>query len=828
MDYIYEVFTQMNKDDLEKKSLKEEKVSLKEGTSASHLEELIKQLNSPLDIDGEEFESEFNFELKEEDGTLFLYDTKENYTINYEEDQYYMYQEFVAEFGGRMPEVLDKITPQIIEAVKADFGKDAYVEWENNVRMIIVKDNPISEAFKGDFEDFEDYAEENLPHEARYKDTHMNPKNKKLFWLAQENIYEDEARKIARLFCKYFKEESEGKQYDLTVSSRDYGNKFQITFKSIGGKCKIIKIKENNESLNNKLEETIEKHDVLNPLLWDENKELKPEIKEKIKAIVDYFVDNLKEDNIKFNIKDIVILGSNCSYNYNPDSDLDVHIIADSKELECPDDLYTVVYSAYRSIFNNKYDIMIKGIPVELYIEMDEVKNASKGVYSLNTGWIKEPVQEEIPDIDQEEFDKEFKKWENRYLNIIKDEEVPEGELVQDIIEEEPMVSTPEEEIQENLKEEFMTVSEDSLKDLELKFSEAGFEITSKKEYLDWFSENTKTIHYQILSKEGNQTKETFDEKIEIIDKILDDFEDITGSPCTFNMGLQKDGFISAGIDCRPIYYKPGEDFIPTKPTTLKFRDGEPADDDTKAELKAISDKMGQDVSSFIPLDKKKYESMSNESLESSKIEEIEAFIKDVYDLRKSSIAEEGEYGIGNLVFKELRNLDYINNLKLLKIDLKTKELSLEQLEESLLQDYSFIHRDLVKRYGEKFYDYIDEYLSIPEIAKTEDYSKIIFTKEGWEKFISWCNKNKGTNYKTINDSSYLDQLEEAKKKKDKYYQHKQHWGLPAFITKPSFWKTYDEIEKEATITTTPTTPTIVATSTDVPVSGDNSGPTSQ
>lgn len=58
----------------------------------------------------------------------------------------------------------------------------------------------------------------------------------------------------------------------------------------------------------------------------------------------------------------------------------------------------------------------------------------------------------------------------------------------------------------------------------------------------------------------------------------------------------------------------------------------------------------------------------------------IEAFMTDVYDLRKSSIADEGEYGLGNLVFKELRSLGYLDNLRDVKREISDKELSLEGL----------------------------------------------------------------------------------------------------------------------------------------------------
>ena len=117
------------------------------------------------------------------------------------------------------------------------------------------------------------------------------------------------------------------------------------------------------------VDEDIEVHDALNPALFDGD-ELKPEVKEAVKRIADEFVDMLRQDGIKFRLKDIVLVGSNMSYNYTKDSDLDIHLIVDSKTLHCPDGLYPMLYSAYRSMFNSKYDITIKGIPAEVYVEV--------------------------------------------------------------------------------------------------------------------------------------------------------------------------------------------------------------------------------------------------------------------------------------------------------------------------------------------------------------------------------------------------------------------------------------------------------------------------
>lgn len=168
------------------------------------------------------------------------------------------------------------------------------------------------------------------------------------------------------------------------------------------------------------IEEDIEKHDTLNPKLFN-GEELKPEVKETIEKIAKTFIDELGNDGIKFDLKDIVLLGSNVSYNYTKDSDLDIHLIADSKNLHCPDELYPLLYSAYRSMFNHNYNIKINGIPAEIYVEMDKAQARSNGIYSLRDGWLKKPVQTNIPDLDKEAFDKLFKEWEDRYFDLIEE-----------------------------------------------------------------------------------------------------------------------------------------------------------------------------------------------------------------------------------------------------------------------------------------------------------------------------------------------------------------------------------------------------------------------
>ena len=63
-------------------------------------------------------------------------------------------------------------------------------------------------------------------------------------------------------------------------------------------------------------------------------------------------------------------------------------------------------------------------------------------------------------------------------------------------------------------------------------------------------------------------------------------------------------------------------------------------------------------------------------------LDKVDAFIDDVYLLRKSSIMTDGEYAKGNMVFKELRNNGYLDKLKELKVKLTEKELVVEKVEE--------------------------------------------------------------------------------------------------------------------------------------------------
>lgn len=162
----------------------------------------------------------------------------------------------------------------------------------------------------------------------------------------------------------------------------------------------------------------IKAHNTLNPKIWKDF-ELKEEVREKINDIVQIFTDNMKSDNIDINISDIWILGSNASYNYNENSDLDVHIMVDTTSSTIDSKVLSKIYMSYRNLFKNIYSPKIKGIPVEVYVEdINTSQNASEGIYSLAVGWKKKPHKEDIK-INSKEINAKYDYYIDEFNSLI-------------------------------------------------------------------------------------------------------------------------------------------------------------------------------------------------------------------------------------------------------------------------------------------------------------------------------------------------------------------------------------------------------------------------
>ena len=178
------------------------------------------------------------------------------------------------------------------------------------------------------------------------------------------------------------------------------------------------------------MNEAIEKHNELNQKLFDGD-HLKSEVREKAEEIINEFLKILAEDEVKLIVRDVILTGSNASYNYTKDSDIDLHIIADTKSFEESADVYAKLYRAYGRIFGNKFEISFYGIPVEIYVETESNPVVSNGIYSVMFDkWVKEPSAIAIPEIDQKAINKAAKPWIDEAKALIKevDDNVADGE----------------------------------------------------------------------------------------------------------------------------------------------------------------------------------------------------------------------------------------------------------------------------------------------------------------------------------------------------------------------------------------------------------------
>lgn len=147
--------------------------------------------------------------------------------------------------------------------------------------------------------------------------------------------------------------------------------------------------------------EEIELHDALNPKLWDGDI-LKEDVKFKLIDIVNKYIEE-SEILTQEDVIDVEIVGSNASYNYTADSDLDLHLVVNMQDVTCDPALMQLACNSEKSLFNKRYDLSIHGIPVEIYVEDVNASTVSSGVYSLyKDEWIKYPDKIYIPDYEND------------------------------------------------------------------------------------------------------------------------------------------------------------------------------------------------------------------------------------------------------------------------------------------------------------------------------------------------------------------------------------------------------------------------------------------
>ena len=150
-----------------------------------------------------------------------------------------------------------------------------------------------------------------------------------------------------------------------------------------------------------------EQHDQLNPKLWVNDDQLRSEVKTALIKIARDFVNYV---DIPFEVSDLVLTGSQLGYYYTQHSDLDLHLIVDFSTVDC-DREAAELFDTKRLLYKKQYDINIRGIPVEVYIE-DSNYPAVSATYSLgDDNWITRPSAQQDQNINVKEIEKMTKVW---------------------------------------------------------------------------------------------------------------------------------------------------------------------------------------------------------------------------------------------------------------------------------------------------------------------------------------------------------------------------------------------------------------------------------
>ena len=248
-------------------------------------------------------------------------------------------------------------------------------------------------------------------------------------------------------------------------------------------------IEQLNENTSTELTEAIEKHQTLNNKLFTKDGVLKDRVREKMLEVVDEFLADLKEQDIKIKVDDILMIGSNASYNYTKDSDIDLHILANANAANYDADIAAALYGAYRTIFNKNLEISLYDIPLEIFVETEDSVRVSNGVYSVKKNkWVKKPVAEDIPEYDTKALNELVDEWETKCKDLIDD-------IKADKLDDEKKVVKLLEDIYDKLRKKGVAEGEYSIKNL-------AFKELRNKGYLDQLKDYRNELVSKRLSLE--------------------------------------------------------------------------------------------------------------------------------------------------------------------------------------------------------------------------------------------------------------------------------------------------------------------------------------
>jgi hypothetical protein len=171
-----------------------------------------------------------------------------------------------------------------------------------------------------------------------------------------------------------------------------------------------------------------EEHDQLNPKLWDGD-QLRPEVKIKLLQIADKFREFVDLD---IPVLDVHITGGQVTYHYTEQSDLDLHLIVDYGKIQCDQEVEELL-DTKRLLFKEKFQINIRGIPVEPGTE-DVNRPTVSSAWSLKTdSWIREP-KNYSGKIDHKNVKKQYKYWDKLIGSVLDQNDLRSAQKVLNLL----------------------------------------------------------------------------------------------------------------------------------------------------------------------------------------------------------------------------------------------------------------------------------------------------------------------------------------------------------------------------------------------------------
>jgi len=137
---------------------------------------------------------------------------------------------------------------------------------------------------------------------------------------------------------------------------------------------------------------TIQMHDTLSPLIWETDEVIKSDVRKTLLMNAKRFIEFCDAENLKFN--DIILTGSMANYNYNENSDLDIHVILDFNQISENKQFVGDFFKLKKQLWADKLPIQIKGHDVEMYFQDSAEPHHSSGTYSLiKNDWLRKPTK---------------------------------------------------------------------------------------------------------------------------------------------------------------------------------------------------------------------------------------------------------------------------------------------------------------------------------------------------------------------------------------------------------------------------------------------------